>query len=129
MTTAAAGKPQLESGSTWGGPAPAATAAAAVGGPGGPTGPISRGYREEMEDFAYCIRLWDENLGYKTEKRDGKDVYVQRLPRCHGEVALADAVLALAANQAMARPNPRRIEFTDEHFKVGSTALPGDMKG
>jgi hypothetical protein len=29
--------------------------------------------------------------------RDGE--YVQRLPRCHGEVAMADAIVALTVNQ------------------------------
>ena len=28
----------------------------------------SRGYREEMEDFAYCVRLWDAKLGYKKDE-------------------------------------------------------------
>ena len=67
------------------------------GGGGRPAAPISRGYREEMEDFAYCVRLWDAKQGY--EKKDGK--YAQRLPRCHGEVAMADAIIALTANAAM----------------------------
>jgi predicted dehydrogenase len=69
-------KPVLESGSTWGGPSATVTGTTV-----GPAGPISRGYREEMEDFAYCVRLWDPRQGYEKDK-DGK--YKQRLTRCHG---------------------------------------------
>jgi predicted dehydrogenase len=101
--------------STWGGPsasvsAPQASATTA--------GPVSRGYREEMEDFAYCVRMWDAKRGY--EKKDGK--YVQRLPRCHGEVAMADAIIALAANAAMRKGE--RISFQDDWFDGDSAALP-----
>lgn len=111
-----AGKPALESGSTWGGPAPvaAATAGAGTGSAGAPVA-VSRGYREEMEDFAYCIRLWDSGLGYARKTEKGKEnEYVQRLPRCHGEVALADAVIALSANNAMRLQ--KRIPFKEAHF-------------
>ncbi len=98
--------------STWGGVA----AATPGGGPtaGAPSGPISRGYREEMEDFAYCIRLWNNELGYE---KDEKGAYKQRLPRCHGEVAMADAIIALSSNYVMnpGTPDkplpPTRIDF------------------
>ena len=81
VTTAAGGKPALEAGGTWG---PAASTTTAAGGPAGGTagGPVSRGYTEEMEDFAYCIRQWDPKLGYSQKKDES---YEQRLPRCHGE--------------------------------------------
>ena len=88
----AKGKPALDTSSTWG-------AAVSAGTPGaGPTGGspgvvVSRGYREEMEDFAFCVRQWQ---GLK-----GADYYKQRLPRCHGKVAMEDAIIALTANQAM----------------------------
>jgi predicted dehydrogenase len=107
-------KPALEAASTWGGPG--AAAAAATTGTGG--GPVSRGYKEEMADFAHCIREWDAKTGY--EMKDGK--YVQRLPRCHGEVAMADAILALTANLAMAQR--RRIDFDPEWFKSDSDKAP-----
>jgi predicted dehydrogenase len=106
-----------ESTSTWGGPA--AMVSAAKGG-GAAGGPISRGYREEMEDFAYCVRMWDAKLGY--EKKDGK--YVQRLPRCHGEVAMADAIVALTANRAMREKG--RIEFDAKWFEAESDKVPDD---
>ena len=48
--------------------------------------------------------------------------YAQRLPRCHGEVAMADAILALTANLAMARH--QRIEFDPDWFKADSDKVP-----
>jgi predicted dehydrogenase len=112
VATTAAGKPALESGSTWGGPAPAAAATSTTG------ISDSRGYREEIEDFAYCIRQWDPDIGYR--KKDGTDEYEQRLPRCHGEIAMADAVIALTANLAMSRREP--IKFEKGWFKSGPDA-------
>jgi hypothetical protein len=75
-----------------------------------------------MEDFAYCVRLWDAKLGY--EKKDGK--YVQRLPRCHGEVAMADAIVALSANRAM--HEHKRIVFDEKWFDAESAEVPDDPK-
>ncbi len=113
-------KPAVETASTWGGPAAAANAVAATGTGGGP---VSRGYREEIADFAHCIREWDAKTGY--EKKDGK--YVQHLPHCHGEVAMADAILALTSNVAMAQR--RKIDFEADWFKAESDAAPDkDLK-
>ena len=78
--------------------------------------PLSRGYREEMEDFAYCVRMWNQG--------DKKD---RRLPRCHGRVAMADAIIALTSNQAMHKKE--RIEFKHEWFDAASAEVPDpDMK-
>lgn len=78
--------------------------------------PISRGYREEMEDFAYCVREWNQ-----ADKKD------RRLPRCHGRVAMADAIIALTSNQAMHKK--QRIEFKHEWFEAASSEVPdADMK-
>jgi predicted dehydrogenase len=98
-----------------GGAAPVA-AGSATGG----SGPISRGYREEMEDFAYCVRLWPTGEGANGYK-DGA-----RLPRCHGEVAMADAIVALTANRAFRERS--RIEFKDEWFEAASAEVPDDPK-
>jgi predicted dehydrogenase len=117
VTTAGKDKPALESAGTWGGPAAAAPASTG-GAPGSAAGTTSFGYREEMEDFAYCIRQWDPKRGYA--KKDGK--YEQRLPRCHGEVAMADAIVALTANRAM--HEKRRIEFKDAWFDSDSPETP-----
>jgi predicted dehydrogenase len=119
VSTLRQGAAAAESTSTWGGPAATVSAGKPVG---AATGPVSRGYREEMEDFAFCIRLWDAKQGY--EKKDGK--YVQRLPRCHGEVAMADAIVALTANRAMRERN--RVEFDDRWFDSAATDVPDDPK-
>jgi hypothetical protein len=81
-----------------------------------------------MEDFAYCIRLWDPSVGYA---KDDKGKYIQRLPRCHGEVAMADAVIALTANHAMhGGPNgaPLRIVFDPKWFDAEDPATPDNPK-
>jgi predicted dehydrogenase len=116
------GKPASESGASWSlGAAPAggATPGAIVG---TSDAAVSRGYTEEMEDFAYCVRLWDGKLGYSKE--GGK--YKQRLPRCHGEVAMADAIVALTANRAM--KDRQRIEFKEAWFDAAASAVPDDPK-
>ena len=66
---------------------------------------ISRGYREEMEHFCYCIRA-----GKKNELR------------CSGRVAMADAIMALTANLAMKLK--KRIVFKEEWFDAASDAVP-----
>src|SRR5262249_56507767 len=115
--------------STWGGPVAATSAGKAAG---AASGPPSRGYREEMEDFAYCVRVWDAQRGYEKDK-EGR--YVQRLPRCHGEVAMADAIVALTSNLAMkGRELPvildgkkvrvNRIEFEHNWFDAESKDVP-----
>jgi predicted dehydrogenase len=113
-------KPAIEAASTWGGPA-AAAAGAAVGTGGAP---VSRGYKEEMADFAFCIRNWNPSVGYKSvvDPDTKKEHYAQRLPRCHGEVAMADAILALTSNLAMAKH--QRIEFDLDWFKSDSDKVP-----
>ena len=65
---------------------------------------VSRGYREEMEHFCYCIRTNRDEL------------------RCDGVVALADAVMALTANLAM--QHRKRIVFKEEWFDPDSDAVP-----
>src|SRR5262249_28372937 len=114
------GQPVLESGSTWGGPSASVTGTSV-----GPGGPVSRGYREEMEDFAYCVRLWEPKQGYEKD-RDGK--YKQRLTRCHGEVAMVDAIVALTANYAM--HEHKRVEFKPEWFDADKPddVPPSDQK-
>jgi predicted dehydrogenase len=116
------GQPAIEATSTWGGP----VAARSGEGPAGTGGPVSRGYKEEMEDFAYCIRMWDPKLGYQEkpagERKDKRDKYAQRLPRCHGEVAMADAIVALTANQSMRKHE--RIVFNEKWFDADSTEVP-----
>jgi predicted dehydrogenase len=97
-----AGKATLDSYETGGGSANLAAAAL--------SGPISRGYREEIEHWAWCIR---NNYPIETL-------------HCHPKVALADAVIALTSNIAMAEN--RRIEFKPEWFDPMSDETPEGVK-
>lgn len=73
------------------------------------SGDVSRGYTEELEHFAFCIRHPDP---------------VNKV-RCDGRVGLADAVMALTANIAM--KNGTRIEFKPQWFDVASDEAPEDL--
>ncbi len=119
VTTEKSGKPVIEASSTWGGPGASAVKADGAAGP-----PVSRGYREEMEHFAVCVRKWNKSQGYATNA-DGK--YAQELPRCHGEVAMADAILALTANMAM--KTRQRIEYDPKWFASGEADVPETKYG
>ena len=106
VTTTPAGQPALDS---WGsGPAPAAAAAS---GPR-PQTHYSRGYREEMEHLAYCIKMRDQGMA-----RDREDL----IPRCHGRAAMADAIIALTSNQAF---RSQRREGFDEAWFRGEGEVP-----
>jgi predicted dehydrogenase len=114
VATVSAGKPALDASASTGPVEPAR--ALALGQASLGAEPPSHGYREEMEDFAYCIRLWNQS--------DRKD---RRLPRCHGRVAMADAVIALTSNIAMHKN--QRIEYRPEWFDAGSKEVPdGEAK-
>ncbi len=71
---------------------------------------ISRGYTEQEEHFAWCIRNPDNDLP----------------PRCHPKVALADAVVALTTN--MAAREGQRIDFKKEWFDPDSDETPEGKK-
>ena len=79
---------------------------AQIGDKGMRTGPVSRGYTEEIEHWAWCVR----------------NPSPEHMPKCKPEVALADAVIALTTNIAI-RQN-RTIEFRDEWFEIDSAATP-----
>ena len=82
-----------------------------------------RGYRTEMEHFAFCVRKWQElKQPVSYEKKDGKLVHGDIIPRCHGEVAMADAIIALTANMAM--DAKQRIVFEDAWFDPTSAEVP-----
>jgi len=91
--------PQLDTTETGGGP-PAALAQTAL-----PTN-VSRGYQEEIEHWAWCIR----------------NPSPENQPKCKPEVAMADAVIALTSNMAM--KENRRIEFQPEWFDIDSDETP-----
>ncbi|MCE5268382.1 MAG: Gfo/Idh/MocA family oxidoreductase [Planctomycetaceae bacterium] len=85
--------------------APAAAAKSAGGGP-----KVSRGYTEELEHWAWCIRHPDPH----------------NQPRCNPKVALGDAVIALTTN--MAARQGARIEFKKEWFDIESDETPEGVK-
>ncbi len=68
---------------------------------------VSRGYKEEIEHWAWCIRN-----GEPAETL-----------HCHPKVALADAVIALTTNIAIEKQ--QRIDFKDEWFDPKSDEVPG----
>jgi predicted dehydrogenase len=103
----AGGKPVIEASPSAGGP----SAASSLGGLA--TADPSRGYREELEHFAYCVRHGNASDPYEDK---------EHLPRCRGEVALADAVIALTSNLAMKQK--RRIDFDPRWFDYKSPEVP-----
>jgi predicted dehydrogenase len=100
---------KLSSGGSSGGPtldtqASGAPMAAATSTGGGAK--VSRGYAEELEHWAWCIR-------HRAPENQ---------PRCGPKAALGDAVIALTAN--MAAREARRIEFKKEWFDIHSDETP-----
>ena len=72
---------------------------------------VSRGYTEEIEHWAWCIRNPDP----------------ENKPRCYPEVAMADAVIALTTNVAMEKSRRGEagfVQFQDEWFERDSDATP-----
>ena len=89
------------------------SAAAAVGKLALESGPPSRGYTEEIEHWAWCIRNRSP----------------ENLPKCHPKVALGDAVIALTTNIAMRNPAEKsRIDFKHEWFDIDSDETPEGVK-
>jgi predicted dehydrogenase len=74
-------------------------------------GPPSRGYTEEMEHFAWCIRNFD---------------FEHNKPKCHPKVAMADAIIALTTNIAIR--DGQRIEFKPEWFDINNDETPEGVK-
>lgn len=101
---AAKGGYALDTQASGGSSAPAAKASINLG-------PISRGYTEEIEHWAYCIRNPDP----------------ANRPKCHPEVAMADAVIALTSNVAMrlaARGEAGFVKFKESWFDLKSDDTP-----
>ena len=76
----------------------------------GSTSGTSRGYTEEIEHWAWCIRNRDP----------------ANKPRCNEEVGLADAVIALVANKSMSEE--KRYDFKPEWFDIDSDETPENVK-
>jgi predicted dehydrogenase len=73
---------------------------------GGDGAPVSKGYAEEIEHWAWCIR----------------HPAPENKPRCHPKVAMADAVIALTANMAAAEGRP--IDFQESWFEIDKPETP-----
>ena len=71
---------------------------------------VSRGYTEEIEHWAWCIR----------------NPAPEHQPHCRPEIALGDAVIALTSNIAIAKRE--RIEFKPEWFDINSDETPEGTK-
>ncbi|MEA1951518.1 MAG: gfo/Idh/MocA family oxidoreductase, partial [Planctomycetota bacterium] len=76
----------------------------------GPSRQVSRGYREELEHWAWCI----QNPAPENQ------------PHCGPKIAMADAVIALTTN--IAAKEGRRIEFKKEWFDPKSDETPEGVK-
>jgi predicted dehydrogenase len=74
-------------------------------------GPVSKGYQEEIEHWAYCIRNPDEASTL----------------HCPARVALGDAVIALTTNVAMRNSDSGKggfVQFKEEWFDINSDETP-----
>jgi predicted dehydrogenase len=74
-------------------------------------GPVSRGYQEEIEHWAWCIR----------------NPAPENQPRCKGEIALGDAVIALATNVAIKNANSGKggyLAFDEAWYEVDKPETP-----
>lgn len=75
------------------------------------SGPVSRGYTEEIEHFAWCIR----NKAPENQ------------PRCKAEVALGDAVIALTANVAInssMKGKGGHVQFDEGWYDINDDKTP-----
>ncbi|MFZ1932864.1 MAG: Gfo/Idh/MocA family oxidoreductase [Thermoguttaceae bacterium] len=72
--------------------------------------PADRGYTEELEHWAWCIR-------HRSP---------ENLPHCHPKIALGDAVIALVSNMAARRG--ARVDFKKEWFEIDNDATPENVK-
>ena len=79
---------------------------------------VSRGYKEEMEHFCYAIRNHGPDYWPNGEPLSPQEGGL----RCNGVVAMADAIMAMTANLAMA--HQKRIVFKPEWFDPTSDATP-----
>ncbi len=74
-------------------------------------GPVSRGYTEELEHWAWCVR---------NQSPENK-------PRCNPKVALGDAVIALTTNVAIKANNKGKagyVKFDEDWYDVNNDATP-----
>ncbi len=72
--------------------------------------PAERGYAEELEHFAWCVRNPDP----------------ENQPRCDGVKAMGDAIIALVTN--MAARKGQRVDFDEQWFDPASDETPEGEK-
>jgi len=77
---------------------------------GGGAAEVSRGYNEQLQHFAWCVR----------NNPNATDPAIQ--PRCHPKIALADSVISLVTN--MAADTGQSITFNDDWFDIAHDATP-----
>ena len=77
---------------------------------GGAKTEVSRGYAEELQHWAWCIR----------HNPKVKDPTLQ--PRCHPKIALADSVISLVTN--IAADQGKSITFNPKWFELEDDATP-----
>jgi len=77
---------------------------------GGASAEVSRGYDEQLQHWAWCIRV-NPQVRDKTLQ-----------PRCHPEIALADSVITLVTN--IAADEGRSITFNRRWFDIEDSATP-----
>ena len=77
---------------------------------GGAKAEVSRGYAEELEHWAWCIRV-NPKVADKTLQ-----------PRCHPKIALADSVISLVTN--IAADEGKGITFNEKWFDPFDNATP-----
>lgn len=97
------GGPTLDTQASGKGPTLAKAAASA--------GPVSRGYTEEIEHWAWCIR----------------NPAPENQPRCNAKIALGDAVIALATNVAIDNANKGKggfLAFDEDWYEIKNPATP-----
>lgn len=89
-------------------------------------GPVSRGYTEELEHWIWCIRELERESKGKSDFKPYENLDPIQLPRCQPKVAMADAVIALTSNIAMAER--RHIDYKPEWFDIFSDETPEGVK-
>lgn len=97
---------------------------------------VSRGYCEELEHWAYCIRqnpnaeeIYDTEIMQQLLQAFGEKAFGDQkgatpllLTRCRGEIAIADAIIALVTNIS-ANLN-KTVEFRESWFDFDSDDTP-----
>lgn len=96
-------------------------------GPETPDTLTSRGYREQQEHMAWLIRnpdkiVWPKGSHGKEAHPENDPELAPYVPRCHGRVGMADAIIALVSNMAMR--TQQKITFKEEWFDPYNPATP-----